>query len=264
MRTVPSDIELLRPLALEAASRPIRHRKLEVIDYQPSSDRPEEHLALAGTITVLLAKPGSKLLMEIRSAVAACDNRDRKLAKRLYKQYANRYPSPLPEAVKVAQSQPVFADLRYGGATLAPYLFVPKDLDVAIVNLPYNGGRLARGGFSLAEHPRTEEDISLDVLVLRNTPPLSKAEVSALAKVPEAQRELNVGAGPGEVACSVVLLTLAVVAEVAVVAVTFAITGKVDLEHMEHIEPDTILQIGPSATARMLVSMRRKVLLGQR
>src|SRR5207237_7290422 len=131
------------------------------------------------------------------------------------------------------------------------------------VNLPYNGGRLARGGFTLAEHPRTEEDTSLDVLVLRNTPPLSKAERSALTKVPAEQRELNVGTGPGEVAC-VTLVVAAVVVEAAIVAVTFAITGKVDLEHMEHLDPSMISQIGPSATARMLVNMRREVLLGQR
>ena len=60
------------------------------------------------------------------------------------------------------------------------------------------------------------------------------------------------------------LLVAAVVVEAVVVAVTFAITGKVDVEHIEHIDPATILQLGPTATARQLVEMRRQALRGQR
>lgn len=259
---VPHDLRPLRALSLEAARRPLRRRPLEVIDYHSRSPHPEEHLALLGSISVLAARPGNSFMKEIRRAVADQDEPHTELAKRLYRQYAKRETVSIERAAAIALDQPVFADLHYGGTTLVENVFVPEDLDVALITLPYNGGRLAAGGFSLVEHPRTDDAASLDVLVLRNTPPKTKAEAAALSKVPSEQRALNVGRGPGDVACSVLLLVAAVAVEAAVVAVTFAITGKVDVEHIEHIDPGTILELGPAATARQMVELRRQALQG--
>jgi hypothetical protein len=71
---------------------------------------------------------------------------------------------------------------------------------------------------------------------------------------------LNIGNPLGPIACGVGLLVAAVVVEAAVVAVTFAITGKVDIEHMAHLSPGTIKELGPAASARELVQMRRQFL----
>ena len=106
------------------------------------------------------------------------------------------------------------------------------------------GGKLADARLLLVEHPVSDNVKPLDVLVLRHLPELTKAERAALQKVPAEQRAMNVGRGPGPRACSVVILTLAVVAEAAVVAVTYAITGKVHLGHMQHINPGDLKKMG--------------------
>src|SRR5262245_37665329 len=219
------DIRSLDKFYGEAASRPIRRRTLEVIDYQPADARPQTHLALEGTITILAARKGSRLMADIRASLRK-GAKTEDVAGRLYRQYKRRKTSSLTGALKKAVSQNVFADVRYGGRTLLEGLFVPDDLEVAFVPLPYNGGLLADDGIVLIEHPRTDDAEPLDVLVLRHAPPLTKAERAAIAKVPKEQRAMNVGNPLGPRACSVLLLTAAVAVEVAVVAVTFAITGK--------------------------------------
>ncbi len=257
MQTALRDFKTLDALSTEASNRPIRRRSLEVVDYKPTDPRPETHLALEGTITVLAAQPGSRLMAGIRKAVASRDYEQGELARRLYRQYRGRKPVALSRAVKIAVAQPVFADVLHGDMLLVENLFVPEDLEVAFVSFPYNGGHLATGGLTLVEHPRSEKIKPLDVLVLRHMPELTKAERAALVKVPAEQRALNVGSTLIPRACSVVLLTAAVVAEVAIVAVTYAITGKVDLEHMEHINPADLKKMGPSKSARVLVEKRR-------
>lgn len=264
MPTRPTEVDTLRLLSHDALTRPLRVRKLQVVDYKPHSRRPEEQLALPGTITVLMARHGNKLFADIAGAVKAGSGREGELAKQVYRQYKDRKTVPLDEAVKVAREQPSFADLRYGGGTLVQNLFVPEGLDVVLVVLPYNGGRLAPEGFSLAEHPRSDKEPALDVLVLRHVPDLSKAEAAAIDRVPPEQLAINVGHGPGEVACSVLLLTVAVVAEVAIVAVTYAITGAVDLSHVAQLDAATIERLGPAATAGRLVELRRAALRGER
>ena len=47
------DFRTLDKLSDEAASRPIRRRSVEILDYKPADPRPETHLALEGTITIL-------------------------------------------------------------------------------------------------------------------------------------------------------------------------------------------------------------------
>ena len=260
MPTGRGELRTLDLLADEAAERPIRFRRLEVVDYLPADPRPETHLALEGTVTLLAARPGSGLMGEIREALATKPAKTEDVAKKLYLQYKKRKEVPLARAVKTAIAQPVFAHVLHGDLVLLENLFVPKDLEVAFVPFPYNGGDLAETGLVLVEHPLSEDAEPLDVLVLRHAPELTKAERAALEKVPSEQKALNLGRGPGIQACSVVLLTLAVVAEVAVVAVTFAITGSIDLRHMDHIDPAEITKLGPARTARALVEKRRQFL----
>lgn len=260
---MPTDLKELRTLdafSAEAAKRPIRRRKLDVVDYHPADPRPETHLALEGTVTLLVARPGSRLMAEIREAVKTKPAKTEDVARKLYVQYKNRKEVPLAQAVKTVIAEPVFANVLHGDRVLLESLFVPKDLEVAFVPFPYNGGVLANTGLMLIEHPASEEAESLDVLALRHAPELTKAERAALDKVPPEQVALNLGRGPGIQACSVLLLAAAVVVEVAVVAATFAITGKVSIVHMQPIGEVQIRELGPAGTARALVEMRRKFL----
>lgn len=136
-------------------------------------------------------------------------------------------------------------------------------MEVAVVPLPYNGGRLAEKGLQLIEHPLSDEVDSLEAIALRHRPDLTAAEAAALEKVPPAESALNIGNSPGNQACSVVLLTVAVVVEVAIVVVTFTITGKVDIEHVEHFSDAELRELGPAATARELVQRRRTALMAR-
>lgn len=263
---MPTDLREFRnldALAAEAANRPIRRRQLKVVDYYPSDPRPETHLALEGTVTLLAARAGSRLMQEIRKALESKPGNTEDVAKKLYLQYKKRRPIPLARAVKTAVSEPVFAHVLHGDVVLLENLFVPTDLEVAFVPFAYNGGALARTGLVLVEHPISEDAESLDVIALRHAPELSKAEQAALEKVPAEQTALNLGRNPGIHACSVVLLVAAVVVEVAVVAATFAITGGVNQLHVEHIDPERIRDMGPAKTARALVEMRRRALQGK-
>jgi hypothetical protein len=263
MAAVPSGIAEVDSLTLDSASRPLRIRPLEVHEYRPASALPEEQLALPGTITVLVARKGNSLLSQIERSLSGEGN-EVPLAKRLYKQYADRKKVSLTEAVEIARKQPVLADLRYGGKELAQNIFVPSGLGVAVITLPYNGGRLARKAFSWVEHARTEATPSLDVLVLRHTPPLTDAERVALNQVPAELREMFIGDGPGPVACSVVIFLVAVVVEVAIVAATWAAAGAHNIEEMAHLSPAEISRIGPNATAQRLTEMRREALQNNR
>jgi hypothetical protein len=260
MASTPRDIRSLDTFYDEVANRPIRQRTVEAIDYKPASKAPETHLGLEGTITLLAARKGSRLMADIRYSLRADPVDTRAVAERLYKQYRGRKPRTLSSAVKTVVRQPVFADVLHGDRVLLEGLFVPGDLEVAFIPLPYNGGELAAGGIVVVEHPIAEDTDSLDILVLRHAPPLTRAEESAIRKVPAHQKAMNVGYTLGPRACSVLLLLAAVVVEAAVVAVTYAITGKVHLEHMAHIRPSELKRMGPSMSARELVKKRRSVL----
>jgi hypothetical protein len=244
----------------EAANRPVRRRTVDVVDYQPSRQFPEFFLALEGTLTVLAARKGSPLMADIRAALRSGSGDTRAVATRLYTQFRNRKGLTFDRALKKAVSADVFADVLHGDRVLAEGVFVPRDLEVAVIPLPYNGGPLADDGIVVVEHPADEGTDPLDILVLRRAPVLTKAERAAIDKVPKAQRTMNVGHSPGPRACSVLLLTAAVVVEAAIVAVTYTITGKVHLGHMAHIRPSDLKKMGPSKSARELVKMRRSLM----
>jgi hypothetical protein len=90
-------------------------------------------------------------------------------------------------------AEPVWADVRYGGKTLANALWVPPDLDAAVVVFPYSGGRLAADGFSLIEHVVAGADAGLDAILLVHAPELTAAERSILRRVSEEESEQVVG-----------------------------------------------------------------------
>ena len=260
MRKSLRDFKTLDALNTEARRRPVRRRTIEIVEYQPTNRRPETHLALEGTVTLLAARHGSKFLAEIREAVAKKDGSGEELARRMYRQYKGRKTTTLPKAVKSACAEPVLADVLHGDLLLVESLFVPRDLEVAFIALPYNGGRFADGGLLLVEHPLSEDVESLEVVALAHAPNLTNAERVALANVPPEQSALNIGNPLGPIACGVGLLVAAVVVEAVVVAVTFAITGKVDIEHMAHLSAAELQELRPAASARELVQMRRAYL----
>ena len=229
----------LAPSFREAEGRPIRIRAVKVVDYVPTNPKSDKQLVAPGTATAFFAKKGSKILKEIEKAARAGNGSDEEIAQRLAKQFASRSPVSLSEAVRSLQSQPVFGDLRYGGATLARNIFVPEDFEVSVIPFPYNGGRLATEGFKFVERYDEKRDGQIDTLILRYLPPLSRAEEAALKKVPANQLELNVGSATN--AANTVEIVL-------MVLLYMLLMQPADLAE-QHIDEQRIKEIGSGATA---------------
>lgn len=258
---VPTDVALLKKVRDERSRRLPRFRNVEIHSYKPTNVLPDQQLALAGTVTVFFARPGSTLLRDIESAVRKGDGSDRHVARRIQDLFTDRKQVSLEEAVSKTARSPIIAELRYAGATLVENITLPADLEMGVIVLPFNGGALSDDGLQWIEfhHPHVES--GLDVYAVYNQPNLTPAEIAALKLVPAEEVGINVGYGPGEVACSVLLLTVLVVAEVAIVAATYAITGS-DRRFSTEVSPEAIAALGPVGTAVALLNMRKSILAG--
>ncbi|HWW62567.1 MAG TPA: hypothetical protein VN181_14435 [Thermoanaerobaculia bacterium] len=238
----------------QAEQRSLRLTPLAVTDYKPTDPKSTNQLAAPGTITVAIGRRGSKLLRELRTTAGAGRGKDQKLAQKIAEDFRKRKPITLAEATAIRASQKVVADLRFGGTVLARNLFVPDDREVAILSFPYNGGAFPKGGFTLAERVAdgAGRNDGLEAVILRYAPLLSRAEAAAIRKVPADQRELNVGSlGDAANALEIVLMVL----------LYMMLMRPGDLSE-QHILDDRIRELGPLATARQLVALRRDSLLG--
>jgi hypothetical protein len=179
----------------EMRLRQIRKKALEVIPKKPGPgpDPPPPTLVPPGAIGIFIAKKGSGVLDQVREAATKGGAVADKFAAKLTSQLKKRKTMSVGDAVDLIAKQSVFADVRYGGATVCNGLFVPKGLDCAVVLLPYNGGRLLADGFQLAEYLQDGTKDGLEGIAVVSQPPLSAAEIAAHLAVPEDQIELNVG-----------------------------------------------------------------------
>jgi hypothetical protein len=229
----------------------VRSRRLELLDYRPSDPQSEDLLVPPGSITLFLARQGSNLLGEIRQAVTSDRSRDVELARRLRDIYRRRKMVSLERAVEMLRAEDVFAEIQHGRFVLASSLFVPQDLEVAMVPLPYNGGPISRSGFHLLERIKESSDAALDGFLVRHSPALTRAELAALKLVPREVLDFNVG----KAAMCYAITGVALVA--VVIFATSACPGKIpDF----HLDDDIIRRLGPEATARQLLGLRRKAL----
>lgn len=162
--------------------RPKQDRKITLIDHH-SSDPKQASLCPPGAIAVYIAPKGSPLIGEIRKA--AKEGGD-ELAQRLASQLRGKKPEMAPEGSGL--------DLRHGGRTLASRIAPPQKGGVVRLLLPYNGGKLAAEGLTLAENGSGS---AVEVIAVRNKPALTKIEVSALRQLPESKVSLTVGPAIG-------------------------------------------------------------------
>jgi hypothetical protein len=251
-RSLPEAFEPLRAVALEVEARPSRTSNIEVLDYQPSHVNEHLFLAKPGTVTLFVAKRDAEVLSEIRQVVTTGGDRERLLTARLMAQFERRTVVTLEKAAATLIEQPVFASVRYHGRTLAQSLFVPDDLDVCVVPMPYNGGYLSRDEFTLVEHYSPGAEDRLEAVVIRHAPPLSRAERAALEAVPSDQREWSVSS-------PMMCYALTGVAIVGAVIGATSFCYQIEAPRRE-IPEEEIRKIGPAATARKLLAIRRRIL----
>jgi hypothetical protein len=254
-------IHVLAPTSHEAEARPFRVKEILVVDYSPSDVRSRHQLAWAGTISIYIAPSDSELLPQILQAAETRDGSDIEIAAAISEQISRRPTMSLQDAVKQLVVSPSFADIVHGGRTIASNMFVPDDLGVCAVGVPYNGGSLAESGLLLVEHYLDHAEYSLSAIALRRAPPLSEMEKAALRVMPPDQFALNVGRA------SLCWATSAVTVAATVCAATSVCCPHVTDEKLGlaptdgHLTEDAIRMLGPAATARALLAARREILL---
>jgi hypothetical protein len=167
---------------------------------------------------------------------------------------------------------PVLADVRYGGNTLNAGITVPQNIDCAVAIFPYNGGRLAEDGFELVEYPKAGTSDRLEAVVVEVSPGLSAAETAALQLVPGSQLGRNIGVSldccttwwaVGFVTAGLAGAVALGAAGAATLIVVAGITA-VQLGRATNLSDAEIKKLGPAASARELLQLRREALLQAR
>ncbi|MFE3029863.1 hypothetical protein, partial [Nocardia tengchongensis] len=92
---------------------------------------------------------------------------------------------------------------------------------------------------------------------LKFAPPLSPAERAALAQVPEDQLEGNMTVNGSCCHNGTFIMWAAMAATVAVIC---ALAVRADEEEQQHLTDEQIRRLGPAATARELLDIRREAL----
>ena len=248
----------------EIQSREIQVSKLEVVK------APADHFGAPGTMTLVLSRTGSGVLSEFRAAIKEGGAKLENFRKKLSEQYRATHGSHRESIAKTMTQSPVLADIRYGGNTLNSGLFVPQHIDCAVAVFPYNGGRLGAEGFELVQYPKDGSTESLEGVVVETSATLSAAEQAALKLVPASQLGRNVGASldcdTTWWAVGLVGAGLATAATVGALAAAGVIgTAAVILFQMgreTQLSETQIEKLGPAASARALLALRREALLG--
>jgi len=234
----------------EAEAREIRLTKLETLE-----NRLGEKFHIPGSIIVFVGRHGTPALASVRKAMSGDAASFEAVSESIKKQYQNGKQMGLDELAKVAVASPVFADLRYAGVTLNTGIFLPQGVDLAPVVLPYNGGELAVEGFTLAEHVKQDAKDRLEAVAVVTHPKLSKAELAALSKVDPSQFSLNVGSAMW---CETTAWAVAsVIADAVLLTMGLACLMPVPEQMLTDAE---VAALGPNASARTMLSMRRQAL----
>lgn len=220
-----------------------------------------------GCIAVLFARKGSRDLADVSRWVAERNSvRLNEFGERLWRQFQGRTMVTLKEAARRMLPLPVYGDLRYESQSLAQYIHVPDDAGPDFVGfsaMPFSGGRLDDRQFSFHEYVRSGgEAHGIDVLLVRRPPRLDDIVRAALERVPQTQLGINMG--DSSVCWAITALVLAAVGFVAAIGVTATTSCQGFYDRLDQVSlPQAELdRLGPVASARKLLQMRREILVG--
>lgn len=236
----------------QLVARPMRQAKIQIIDAKAPTAPGKRPM---GTVTVFFAKKGSRALTEVKNAVSKGGDDALNLLNKLLEQAKSSKKMTFDAAMKRVAKAPVFGEVRYAGQTLYQGAIIPDKSDLGVMVFPYNGGKLAADGLVFVEHYLETADYQLEALAVRMMPDLTAAELAAIKAQPAGQAALNIataGCGDSWTAAAVVVAAL-VLAFVTGAAIGCSL-------RVDHIPKEIIDRIGPAATARQLVQMRRDLL----
>ncbi|MEQ1949589.1 MAG: hypothetical protein ABL995_20525 [Bryobacteraceae bacterium] len=255
----PALAESLDALMLEMESRPSVRSRIPVVR-MAKTKRAAEFLAFPGTVTVFVAPQGSPVLAEIAAAVEGGSASITKTVARLVNTKVDRPRVELSDAAKAIAQQPVFGEVRYGGRALSSSLFTPEDAEAVVAALPYNGGPLDESGLTFAQFYQEGSSRRLDAIAVVHPPDLTAAEEAALAQLPPDDAGNSLGSVTrcwAACAAGGALLVTLVATLCCMKRVTDASWEAAERAAMLKESPE---KLGPSATARRLLSLRRQIL----
>jgi hypothetical protein len=247
---LPTNFDILRKASVESERRPVTIKSIDTLEYVPLDTESREMIVPPGTVTVFLARPGSRELRRIREVI---ENRepDEELFRQLAGMYEGRNQTSLDEALELLLSQDSFCDLIHGRSIVASNLFVPDDMPVVVVPLPYNGGALSPDGFTLMERTKPGITANLEGFAVRHVPELTVAEAEALQRLPAENNDFNVGRAAMCYAITGIVLVGAVM------GATYACPGRYERPHLEE---ELVRSLGPAASAAEMLALRRQAL----
>lgn len=234
----------------EAELRPLRITPVELVDNTPKAGQPVT-LGAHGAITCFISRKGSSAMADVYNSLEA-GVLTPALKGHLELQNRSKLGGDSHKMAKQMLQSSVFADVRYSGEVLNRGIFLPAGTDLAVTLFPYNGGRLTRNGFTLAEHFKADSKDGLECLMVSVKPPLSRLERTALAKLPAGGAAANVGFGAW---CD---STWWDVIEFAAAA-TDAVECSIILAAALQVDPH-VTDFDPNASANELLALRRSLI----
>lgn len=260
MVDVSEDQDPLHYIVLEQESRRRRTTRLEIIDGTRTSG-----IGVPGSLAAFITRKGSGALDDVRRAALG----DRAATDRLMARYGSApvRPAPPPDNVyaQMVVDSDVFANIRYGGTDLSKGILLHRGVDLVAFSFPYNGGRLDAEGVTLVEFFRGDGADEFEGLVVQMSPPLTAAEQTALDALADEETIQNVG---DSLSCShttyfvVGAAALFVMAGAAIVGVAVLVAVKAE-DDATHLTDEQVRDLDPSASARELLAIRRRLLLEQ-
>jgi hypothetical protein len=245
----------------------IRYRSISqpaVVEY--SLNR-EVNLLPQGSIMVIVAREQSDELKAIQASLSDAQSTVvRDTARKIREQLLGRTVVPAMQAARAITSQDCYAELYYSSVFLTGGLCVPEGNDISAILLPYTGGDLVDSSFSFINYRRETNSPDLSALIVKRRPNLTIAEKAALDQVGP---EYHVG--PADLATAGLCTPGALFATVTA-GLIVAAAGVVADHYLHnhgpvvnidtHLTEEILNALGPAASARELLGIRRQALIG--
>jgi hypothetical protein len=272
MQTIPNRLDKIRAefdrpglgshlarLRADAVRRATSERAPDsIITAAPFEGSQQEYLLspVKGSIVLFWGRRDSDVIPQLEDAYARGDRRTlKKLSDDAAQLMARRPVGTIEEGVDAVLTSPMYFDLLYGSKELARSLVLPEGNDYGALAFAYNGGAIDEGAFRLVEHATGESDVEYRTLLVRVPPDLTDLEREALEAVPQDQSFTNIGEATMCPAATVAIV-LVVVALITKAGIWDDMTRRLDEVTLSDSQID---RLGPLATARELLALRREV-----
>jgi hypothetical protein len=237
--------------------RLVEFRKPEVVEANMAPG--EMYPPFPGTVLILSAARGRTILAELKEAYQSGDvARLKELGRDIKNEVEVRTVISARECADQLIDMPVYYDVRYAGKTLAPHLGLVNGISLGSIACPWNGGELQDDQFCIVDYRKepSNGNYEVDHLVVKRRPVLNDLERQALACIPASESEMHIS---DIVACPGYCLAIIVIYAIVTVLGPSCFPNGKALGTIEGLAKEKIDSIGPHATARELLALRRQV-----